>query len=449
MPTIAYPPVLGVAHWDKQSKALKKSKSITELGEALKALSKRHEAIDADLLEAGAATAAADIERRRAQVAAAAKGVRAVADDAKELDGRARKLEAELKKDKQPGDAALAVAKAAAAYAGELLKLEQSALGAVGELDKRLAAAKADAKKPAAGADEDSPERKLVLSRVLAGLRAAKNAQPGAPAVQCLIALGNKRCLAYLSNSVGASHRKLLTDLMPDDSGFKFFTGECRWENKAHTFIGDSMPGGLAKKLQQGLFELTKLRVKVRVRKTTGEAEEAEGDEMPDLADDAPGAAAAATPKAAAAPGAGGGEAAKFSNVALQKSRLSWVQMRGSIEAQLKQLDQGIKAAVREHNASAAGDRYDEGEVALGLSGLFKTMGKLDTRLIDKLDEALNATDAAKRKGLHAQATSIVKEYIGFVAADPVIREIDQNGFIKTDIRGTVTRTLTELAGRF
>lgn len=447
MPTIAYPPVLSAAHWDKQSKALKKSKTVTELGEALKALSKRHDGLDPDLLEAGPATAPAEIEKRRAQVAAAAKTVRAVADEARELDGRARKLEAELKKDKQPGEAALAVAKAAAAYAGELLKLEQAALGAVGELDKRLAGAKAEAKKPAAGADEDSPERKLVRSRVLAGLRAAKNAQPGAPAVQCLVALGSKRCLAYLSNSVGASHRKLLTDLMPDDSGFKFFTGECRWENKAHTFIGDSMPGGLAKKLQQGLFELTKLRVKVRVRKTTGEAEEAEGDEMPDLADDDAGPAATA-PKAAAT-AAGGADAAKFSNVALQKSRLGWVQMRGSIEAQLKQLDQGIKAAVREHNASGAGDRYDEGEVALGLAGLFRTMDKLDTRLVDKLDEALNATDAAKRKGLHAQAAAIVKEYIVFVAADPVIREIDRNGFIKTDIRGTVTRTLTELASRF
>src|SRR5690606_13681287 len=52
------------------------------------------------------------------------------------------------------------------------------------------------------------------------------------------------------------------------------------YENKAWTFVGDSIPtGGFAKKLQKGLQDLTGVRYAVRVRKFDGEADEAEGDD--------------------------------------------------------------------------------------------------------------------------------------------------------------------------
>src|SRR3954465_1911584 len=99
MPSVNYPPLLSAASWERQSKTLKKTRSITDLGEALKALAKRHDGIVFDNLDAGKSQVAADVEKRPALIDAEMKKVSATADAAKALEQQARKLEAELKKD--------------------------------------------------------------------------------------------------------------------------------------------------------------------------------------------------------------------------------------------------------------------------------------------------------------------------------------------------------------
>src|SRR5205814_3477759 len=113
------------------------------LGDALKALAKSHDTIDFAPFELGKPAAQGDAERLQTQLAAEAKKARAVADDARTVEAQAKKLEAELKKDKQPTEAALAVAKAAATSAGELHKLEQAAQSVQAALKERVAALKA------------------------------------------------------------------------------------------------------------------------------------------------------------------------------------------------------------------------------------------------------------------------------------------------------------------
>jgi len=533
MPSVNFPAGLAFASWERQSKTLKKSKPLSDLGDALKALAKRHGDLTPDNIDAGKSQLAADVERRPALIDAEMKKVSAAADAAKAIELQAKKVEAELKKDKQPPDAAVVVWKAAIVYASDLNKLDAAASAAKSELAKRAAALKDKAgdKKPAAK-DAESAGRKLVRSRVIAGMRAVKTAQPGAKPIQFLICAGATQALAYLGHSVGASHRTLLSELMDEDAGFKYVKGECIWEAKAYTFVGSNVPSGLGKKLQKGLLELTKNRYKIRIRKDTGEVEEVDGDDVAESADaadmaafeaedeaaadpalaalakrldtltgqldalqafdgpfgkdvksrvdaaahaladgkaDAAGkalnaveqiakvlilkqAAAPAAKKASPAPAGAAPSAPRKppSLVQLQKSRLSYNGLRNSVQGQLRELEQSILSAVRAHNSDEAReDEFDEADVAASVKQVYSLLDRLDARLIDKLDEALNAKEEALRQSRHAEAAGIIAEYQAFVQSDPMLKEIDDNGFIKTTIRASVAKTLDELAAQF
>jgi hypothetical protein len=97
-----------------------------------------------------------------------------------------------------------------------------------------------------------------------------------------MLGVGQRTCSVFLGPSVGASHKALLAKLMDGESGLKFYDGVCIWEEKAYTFVGDDVPSGLAKKLQKGLFDLTAQRYRLRVRKTSGEVDQVEGEVEPD-----------------------------------------------------------------------------------------------------------------------------------------------------------------------
>ena len=69
----------------------------------------------------------------------------------------------------------------------------------------------------------------------------------------------------------------------------------------------------------------------------------------------------------------------------------------------------------------------------------------LDARLIQTLDDALNAS-GEQRQALNAQAAGLVAEYSRFVEGDPLIAVIDTNGFVSTSIRAEARRALADLA---
>jgi len=139
-----------------------------------------------------------------------------------------------------------------------------------------------------------------------------------------------------------------------------------------------------------------------------------------------------------------------FSIVQLQKSRLAWDNLRKTVQAQLAELETSIVAGIRAHNEDeAAEDEFEEGEVKTAVKTLHTVLGGHDQRLLDKLDEALNATSDEQRRGRHQEAAGIIKEYQAFVASDPTLAMIDENGFTKSTIRDQVAGTLTELAGKF
>jgi hypothetical protein len=174
-------------------------------------------------------------------------------------------------------------------------------------------------------------------------------------------------------------------------------------------------------------------------------------DQIEKLLKPVPAAAPSAAPTAAkpAQPTAGK-EEAKFSIVQLQKSRLAWDGLRKSVQSQLTELETAIIAGVKAHNADEeAEDEFEEGEVTSKVRELYSLLGKLDERLLDKLDEALNAQTLDLRKQRHAEAAKIIKEYRTFASSDPILASIDANGFTKSTIAAAVNSTLADLASKF
>lgn len=154
--------------------------------------------------------------------------------------------------------------------------------------------------------------------------------------------------------------------------------------------------------------------------------------------------------KTTAAPEAKTGGDGKSSLVELQKSRLAWDSLRKSVRGQLEKLEQSIIADVRAHNADeSAEDEFEEGEVTGAVKKLYTILGEYDQQLLDKLDQALNAKTDEQRQSHHQEAAGIIKQYQSFVAGDPMLAIIDENGFTKSTIRTEVIGTLSELAGKF
>ncbi len=125
------------------------------------------------------------------------------------------------------------------------------------------------------------------------------------------------------------------------------------------------------------------------------------------------------------------------SQVALTQSRLAWDQVRKFVQGELRKLESAILAESTEE------EDYDA--IQAGSKQLYEVLDVLDERLIDKLDEALNA-DGDKRRALHGEAREIIDEYLDFVNSEPLMQDIDDSGFVDLQIRSTLTTRLQKMA---
>jgi len=144
--------------------------------------------------------------------------------------------------------------------------------------------------------------------------------------------------------------------------------------------------------------------------------------------------ASATAPAGAAKPSAG-----RF--VEFAQTRLAWDQTRKTVQAELKKLENEILAKCKAEP--------DLDVIAAGTRELYVMLEVLDERLIDVLDDALNAQSAEKRKAFHGQAREVVDEYLDFVNTEPLLKDIDRsNGFIDVTIRSTLTNNLNQMASQ-
>ena len=131
--------------------------------------------------------------------------------------------------------------------------------------------------------------------------------------------------------------------------------------------------------------------------------------------------------------------------VDLQKCRLAWDNARKQVQSELQNLEKIIVDKFKAHNSDDNNEvKYDITEVAANTKNLYTILDKLDNRLIDKLDEALNA-EPDDRKVLQQDAKQIIVEYQEFVKTDSLMVGIDDNPFLKGSIRKDVERVLSSL----
>jgi hypothetical protein len=157
--------------------------------------------------------------------------------------------------------AAAAIARAAAAQRVELAKSLETAKVAVA---KRLEELKQAALKDADKAEPDSPERRRLTTRLLDQFRVVKN-RPDRKVV-FLLCVGRETAAAYLGPSASDSNKPLLTKALKGDTGFKFYRGECVWEDGGYTFVGSNLSSTLARRIERGILDLTGTRFRVRAR---------------------------------------------------------------------------------------------------------------------------------------------------------------------------------------
>lgn len=293
MAQINVPTSLGPAYWEKQRPALAKlaRPPVSKLGDELKALTKLHIGIDWAAFGDDKLDTADKADARMAQLEDAAKGrIKALLEQARTVETVADKFETDAKKDKQfpkePLAAAGAIAKAAKEYRADI---EAFLAAARKSLATRAAALAAQKPKSGAAAaaigGAESKAAKLVRTRGLDAIRKIKKQTPGAKPFRFMIVQGKSTVATYIGPSFGPVQEKLLKSLIPTEAPYRTFKdahGYLVWEKNAVTFVSDVLPAGLVKKMQLWLKKILKLNLKLRVRKTSGEVEESEGEDLPD-----------------------------------------------------------------------------------------------------------------------------------------------------------------------
>jgi len=147
-------------------------------------------------------------------------------------------------------------------------------------LQKKTQAAAADKKEEE---DEEEPDTPVLLTtKMIPLLRELKKGEAQMNAMICTA--GKNTAVLIMRRSIAPSRRKLLAEAVDAKGGMKYIVGQCKFEDKALTFVVQSPATQLAKRIRQALLEQTEMRLKVKVRGEDGVEEqdgEDEGEERP------------------------------------------------------------------------------------------------------------------------------------------------------------------------
>jgi hypothetical protein len=288
-----------------------------------------------------------------------------------------------------------------------------------------------DAEKDKGEEEEESPA--LLTTKMIPLLREVRK---GELKLQALVAVAGKETVVLLSRrAISPARGRLLKEQMSNPSGLKFIRGECLYEENALTFVVQAPAAALAKRIRAALLAQTELRLKVRVRGEDGEdnalEDEDEAQEGPPVHPAQAGRAASVNSAGSASPTEAAGGPGM---VAFTRTRLAWDGTRKKVQEELRKLEREILARCQAFP--------DAVSIAEGAKTLYNILDYLDERLIDKLDEALNATTPQERIRLHDEARNIVQEYRDYVNSEALFEDIDDNGFVPVAITSTLNASL-------
>lgn len=289
MALVNLPMALSAAYWDKQKTALQKAAKppATKLPEELKELSKLHLGLDWSEFSGDKLKTGDEVGSSLDDLDKAEKGkIKALLAQVQAVEKAAASFESEAKKDKafpkEPLAAVAAIVKAAKEYRGDV---DAAVVDARKGLESK---AKEFAQKASGGAGNPAllKQTKLLKSRLLTSIALLRKPQPNARPTRFMIALGSKGSAGLaLGYAVGPAQEKLLKGLMPGEAPVKILKdmkAVVIWEKNALTFVSDRLAGTVLKKVQLWLKKLLKLNLKMRVRKSSGEVEETEGEDISD-----------------------------------------------------------------------------------------------------------------------------------------------------------------------
>jgi hypothetical protein len=123
---------------------------------------------------------------------------------------------------------------------------------------------------------------------------------------------------------------------------------------------------------------------------------------------------------------------------AFRKARLEWAIARSSARGNLERLQAGLRDALKGHPQAT--------ELNAAIDKLGEAMVKLDERLEDTLDNALNSSDPAKQAEFKQAALKIIAEYQTVADNDPILVRVDANPFMKVAVQSVLSDQLAAMA---
>jgi hypothetical protein len=144
-----------------------------------------------------------------------------------------------------------------------------------------------------------------------------------------------------------------------------------------------------------------------------------------------------------------GAETRPGSNVLYTQARLQWDGMRKNVRAELERTEKRILEHCRAVNDEPNGKyEYDMPEASARVKELYVLLERLDERLIDKLDEALNAAEPALRQARQQEARKIVEEYTGVVSTDPLLAAMTASTLAPSKLKDELLVVLKDLGNK-
>ena len=379
--------------------------------------------------------------------------IRKLGDDdhevAQQILDQIQKLAGQLKKSKE-----IAAAPAVGKFLTELSGAADIAVRDVAKAKadaSRTAEAKAQAEKKAKSEavkktddddEEDGESPELLTSKLKPLLRQVAKGER----MHALLAKSGKQVVVMLSRKpIPPARRKMLADQLGGGST-KYYPGHCHLEAGATTFVLKAEVAGMSKLVKLALLEQTGLRLnKIKCRGEDGDDDDEDEGEVPAVVsggegepkDGDAGAAGKADDKSS---GPVSGLAGKAPEAELEKAPQVWKGTRALLQRNIDALKKAVHAQVADQE-----DLVDE--IEGHLQKLDRIMGRLDKRLTNSLTNAAETQDPKLRGAALRESKGILAEYIRYVSSEPLIEHLDNNPFgVKTDLKATLSRSLTQLA---
>jgi hypothetical protein len=131
----------------------------------------------------------------------------------------------------------------------------------------------------------------------------------------------------------------------------------------------------------------------------------------------------------------------------MQKSRLTWVATLDRVQSQIDVAAANLITRCEEINDDEDSEEgFDMKDVKSKAKALHQKLAILDRRLVQELDDGLNAQTPEARAEALKVARATVEEYAGVVKDNKFLEKLDKSGFPKAKLKETLDAVLKNLA---